>query len=108
MRYRKATILFKKEEIKFFCILLGYVNNPTKFHDNQIKTSLWIKLLENAFFYRLIVLPPLNNSDLQIQEIKSLGDVTLNDQSQAMLTQKDENDNYYEQYTIYLLHEKKK
>jgi len=37
-----------------------------------------------------------------------LGDVTLNDQSQAMLTQKDENDNYYEQYTIYLLHEKKK
>jgi len=59
------------------------------------------------FFYRLIVLPPLNNSNLQIQEIKSLADVTLNDQSEAMLTQKDENDSYYEQYTIYLLHEKK-
>jgi len=30
----------------------------------------------------------LNNSDLQIQEIKSLADVTLNNQSEAMLTQK--------------------
>jgi len=29
-----------KKKIKFFCILLGYINNSTKFHDNRIKTSL--------------------------------------------------------------------
>jgi len=46
---------------------------------------------------------------LQIQEIKSHADVTLNDQSEEMLTQKDENDSYYEQCTfIYTLYKKTK
>jgi len=40
MRYRKAAILFIKKKKKFFFMLLGYINNPTKFHDNRIKTSL--------------------------------------------------------------------
>lgn len=49
---------------------------------------------------------PLNNSNLQMQEITGDAEVTLH-QRDAMLTQKDENDSYYEQYTVHLLYEKK-
>lgn len=49
----------------------------------------------------------LNNSESLMQEIKNPVEVALNHQRKAMLTQKDDNDSYYEQYTIYPLYEKK-
>jgi len=49
----------------------------------------------------------LNNLELHMQDIKDHVEVTLDKHHEAMLTQKDEDDSYYEQYTIYPLYEKK-
>jgi len=50
----------------------------------------------------------LNNLELHMQDIKDHVEVTLDECHEAMLTQKNEDDSYYEQYTISsVLYEKK-
>ena len=76
---------------------LGNLNNA-EFYIQETKNDTEVLFNEEC--------KPLNNSDLQMQEITDHVEVTLH-QREAMLTQKDESDSYYEQYTIYPLYEKK-
>jgi len=45
--------------------------------------------------------------NIEMQETKNNVEAVLNNERQAMLTQIDNSDSYYEQYTIYPLYEKK-
>ena len=47
--------------------------------------------------------PLLNNLELHVKEINDHVELALDDPRRAMLTQKDKDDSYYEQYTIYPL-----
>jgi len=76
---------------------LGNLNNA-EFHIKETENNTNVLLHEEC--------EVLHNSDLQMQELKDDVEVTLH-QREAMLTQKEENDSYYEQYTIYPLYEKK-